>query len=101
LFYGIWFAFYKLPFLVIGDSCIYILNILFFAMILHVVLGWTSRPSTDSLREMTRKLTAPFLNYSRELIPITGGFDMAPLVWMVFFKVIAFIIYASLAVFMR
>lgn len=101
IFFGIWFPLYKLPFLVIGDSLIYILNILFFAMILRIILGWVTHHTTSPLREMTHTLTEPFIKYSREMIPVTGGFDVSPLVWLIFFKVIAFIIFASLAVFMR
>lgn len=96
--YYAFFPIWKLPFLLIGDSLVCLLNIFAFAMLLRVLLAWSSNTTFDALREVVNTLTLPFIRYSRDLIPMMGGFDVAPLCWMVFFKVIAFVIYASIVV---
>lgn len=98
VFYHTWFSIWHLPFLMIGDVLIYILNIFFFAMLFRMVLGLLNEETFPSLRELVNRLTLPLIRYSRDFIPIMGGIDVSPLFWMILLKAMAFVIYASLSV---
>lgn len=98
--YHAFFPVWKLVFLLIGDPLVCLFNIFAFSMLLRLLLEWSRNSTFDSLREIVNTFTLPFIRYSRDLIPFMGGFDVAPLCWMVLFKVLAFVIHASIVVYL-
>ena len=87
--------------MILSTLVIDVLNLLFFAMLIELILPWTTWAPLQQISALVRMMTQPFLNYSKDLLPVMGGIDVAPLMWSILFKMVAFVIYASMAIALR
>ena len=82
----------------IGDLFIQPLRFLLYAMILRLVMGLFKSLQKNPLREVVFQVTEPFIQYSRDLIPIVSGYDFSPFLWMMIFKGVSFFIFISIPI---
>jgi YggT family protein len=68
------------------DLVRYSLHILVFALVVQVVLSWTSPYSP--LAPLFQAITRPFLAPIRRFVPLLGGVDISPLVLLVVLQVL-------------
>jgi YggT family protein len=80
----------------ITDILVQIINILFYAIIIRVILSWVQSPSTAYLAEVAYVMTEPLLGKIRRVVPIIGGMDLSPLIAFVLLKVISIVILSYL-----
>ena len=76
---GAWPAFMGTIVWVVAETGAQIIQVLFFAIILSIILSWLPIPQTQSLREVIMVLTEPLLRPARRLLPLIAGFDLSPL----------------------
>jgi len=57
-----------------------IINIFFFAIIVHVVLSWISQGGHNPIASLLFSLTQPILKPVQRFVPPIGGLDLSPVV---------------------
>ena len=57
-----------------------IINIFFFAIIVHVVLSWISQGGSNPIALLLFSLTQPILKPIQRFVPPIGGLDLSPVV---------------------
>ncbi len=72
-----------------------IIDILFYALIIQVVLSWVNphTPIAPVVNSLTRPILAPIQKY----VPMVGGIDFSPMVAIIFLKMINVSVIAQLA----
>lgn len=93
---GFHFSFFPLIIMSLTDIILQIINLLFYAIIIRVILSWISSPSTAYLNEILYVLTEPLLGKIRRFVPPIAGFDLSPIVAFVLLKVLSIIIFSYL-----
>lgn len=92
----IWLKFYIALIVTVGDCFIYPLQLLFYAFVLRVVMGWVSVSENNPTQEVVKALTAPIMAYSRNWVLPIDGMDFLPYIWVLLLKCLAFIIAISM-----
>ena len=57
-----------------------VINIFFFAIIVHVVLSWISQGAHNPIASLLFSLTQPILKPIQRFVPPIGGLDLSPVV---------------------
>ncbi len=70
----------------LGDLSRILINILFYAVIISVVLSWLMPTLQNPLSSIVHRITGPLLAMARRMIPPVSGFDLSPLVVIIGLK---------------
>lgn len=57
-----------------------VLNVYFYAILIRAVLSWIGPTSYNPAVSLLYSLTEPLLQYSRRLLPASGGMDFSPII---------------------
>ena len=79
-----WWTLLRIATVVVGT---YTLTIL-----LEALLSWTGQSGSNPVAQALAKVDAPILKPFRRLIPLVGGFDLAPLFALIALQVVAILI---------
>ena len=80
----------------LGDLSKILINILFYAIIISVVLSWLMPTLQNPLTSIVHRITAPLLSMARRMIPPVSGFDLSPLVVIIGLKLTDILLASSL-----
>lgn len=79
-------------------SAIYILNLIFtaytFLLLIRVIGSWFPRLAYSSFMKLVGKVTDPYLNLFRRIIPPIGPIDISPMVAFFSLQIIQYILFA-------
>ncbi len=78
------------------DILLQIVDVIFYAIIIRVILSWINSPNTMYLAEIVFMLTEPLLGRIRRFLPAMGGMDLSPLVAFICLQVINIVILSYL-----
>lgn len=73
-----------------------LLNIFLIAILVQVVISWVSPNTYNPATVLLHRLTEPVLAPARRIIPPISGIDLSPLVVLVVFQLIKFLLIAPL-----
>lgn len=73
-----------------------LLNIFLIAILVQVVMSWVSPNTYNPATVLLHRLTEPVLAPARRIIPPISGIDLSPLVVLVVFQLIKFLLIAPL-----
>lgn len=73
-----------------------LLNIFLIAILVQVVMSWISPTTYNPATVLLHRLTEPVLAPARRIIPPISGIDLSPLVVLVVFQLIKFLLIAPL-----
>ena len=76
---GAWPGIFGALIWVMGETGGQIMQVLFFAVLLNILLSWIPLPQTQLLREVLMVLTEPLLRPVRRVLPLIAGFDLSPI----------------------
>jgi YggT family protein len=96
LFLGAMLPWGFLPLYIFADLLLQPCNLLFYAIILHVLISWLNPHWQHPIVDVLRLVTQPLLNWARHKVPVMHGFDFSPLLLLILLKLISFIIRAPL-----
>lgn len=68
------------------------INFYIFTLIAQALLSWFKNPRFTALVVLLDQITAPILKPLRKIIPLVGGFDLSPLVAIIFLFLIQVIL---------
>ncbi len=71
------------------------LNIFLFAILIQVVLSWVSPHTTNPITGLLYSLTKPIMERAR-IIPSISGFDLSPIVAIIFLQLLKMLIVAPI-----
>lgn len=80
----------------IADLIIQPCNLLFYLLLIRVVMSWVNPNWKHPLADVIRTVTDPLLEFVRQILPETSGFDFSPFLILVILKVITLFLTASL-----
>lgn len=81
----------------LADLIIQPCDLLFYALLIRVIMSWVNPQwASHPASGLINRLTDPLLLMGRRIIPVTSGFDFAPLIMIVILKIITLFISASL-----
>lgn len=78
------------------DILLQMVNAIFYAIIIRVILSWINSPGSYYINEILYAITEPMLSRIRCYIPPIAGMDLSPLVAFVILKVIEILILSYL-----
>lgn len=78
------------------DILLQIIDLLFYAVLIRVILSWINSPSSMYLNEIVYLMTEPMLGKIRRVIPPISGLDLSPVVAFILLKVLSIIILSYL-----
>lgn len=81
---------------VFADMLIQPCNFLFFAILIRVIMSFANPGWNGPIEDVLRKITEPFLNWGRKIIPNISGFDFSPFIILMLLKVITLFIEGNL-----
>lgn len=81
---------------VVADLIVQPCNLLFYAIIVRLIMGWVNPNWHHPFADILRLVTEPLFQLGRRLIPNVSGFDFSPFIVMIILKVITLYIGASL-----
>lgn len=76
----------------VGSLIHFVLNILFFAIIAHVIFSWILSNQHNSFSDFIRQLVVPILYPIQKRLPYPAGMDFSPFIAIVFIQSIKLII---------
>lgn len=76
----------------VGSLIHFVLNILFFAIIAHVIFSWILSNQHNSFSDFIRQLVVPLLNPIQKRLPYPAGMDFSPFIAIVVIQSIKLII---------
>ena len=76
----------------VGSLIHFVLNILFFAIIAHVIFSWILSNQHNSFSDFIRQLVVPILNPIQKRLPYPAGMDFSPFIAIVVIQSIKLII---------
>lgn len=83
--------------LAVIETIALIINIFFFAIILHVVLSWISPGGHNPIASLLYSLTQPVLKPIQRYVPPIGGLDLSPLVAIIGLQLLKMLLLPPLA----
>ncbi|MFB3894666.1 MAG: YggT family protein [bacterium] len=76
-------------------------NIYLFIFLIRIILSWTNPNPWNPVVRWISRVTDPFLNFIRRLVPLQAGmFDFSPIIAILLLSVLRWIIISLLASFM-
>lgn len=76
----------------ITDMLLQIVDALFYAILIRVILSWINSANTMVLAEIVYVMTEPMLSRIRRIVPPIAGLDLSPLVAFILLKIISIVI---------
>ncbi len=98
LFLGAMLPLSFIPLYTLADLIVEPLNLLFYAIIIRVIMGFINPSWHHPIADLLRLVTEPVLRLARQFIPDIAGLDFSPYIVLVLIKVITLYISASLPV---
>ncbi|MDB6096149.1 MAG: rane protein, partial [Francisellaceae bacterium] len=91
--------FLGLSLLILSGLFSQVINLLFYAILINVVLKWTNPNSiqTNLLTQTFSKITDPLIQPARRLIPPMGGIDVSPIIVMLGLQLLNIILVGPLS----
>jgi len=73
-----------------------VINVFIFSILIQVILSWVSPGSHNPITGILYALNEPLLSRARRIIPAISGFDLSPIVVMVFLQLISMLVVAPI-----
>ena len=71
-----------------GDLIKQILNLMFYALLIQVILSWVQPMGQSPVAQLLARITSPIMTPIRRIIPPVGGIDFSPIPAMLLIKLL-------------
>jgi YggT family protein len=89
---GIWSGFFGVFIVTVGEITKKLMNIIFVATIIWVIISWFAAARHSSAAEIVACIVEPFLAPLRRIIPLVGGFDLSPIALIILTRLIIMLV---------
>ncbi len=93
LHFRLFFGFWSVLMIAIGDLFLNLSNIYFYAIIISSLMSWFPLLQNNALGVVARLISNPFLNLFRRFIPPISGMDLSPLFALVSLMLMNYLVF--------